>query len=108
MKKKIVILLSVLAVLVILCIAYFYIIIYPYTLMGEVVYIDNTISDSVVLTLKMNPDSKFMSDEEEVDLYVGEASTYEIGDKLFVYCTSVVEDSLPRGLEAKWICRWEY
>lgn len=108
MKKKVVILLSMLAVLVISCAVYFYIKIYPYTLMGEVVYIDTTISDSVVLTLKMNPDSKFMSNQEEVDLHVGKASTYEVGDKLFVYCTSVVEDSLPRGLFAKWICQWEY
>lgn len=104
MKRKIIMSLSVLAVLVILCMVYFYIIIYPYTLKGEVVYNDYFDSDEM-LVLKVNPDSKFMPDHEVVFLYVGDTSIYKPGDKLFVYCTPVVEDSLPPGLNAKWIFR---
>lgn len=46
-----------------------------------------------------------MPDHEVVFLYVGDTSIYKPGDQLFVYCTPVVEDSLPPGLNAKWIFR---
>lgn len=106
MKRKIIVLLSALAVLVVLCAAYFYVEIYPYTLMGEVVDVYNDLSE-VVVTLKMNPDSKFRSQDEVVDVYVGEAPTYEIGDKLFVYCDKVSLDFSPPIVYAKWIYRYD-
>lgn len=108
MKRKIVVLLSVLAVLLVLCTAYFSIKIYPYTLMGEVTYIYDDDPSDVLLELKMNPDSKFMSECEEIFLYIGKSSKYEyeIGDKLFVYCYDMIEDSLPPCLHPKWHYRY--
>lgn len=110
MKRKIIVLLSVLAVLIVLCAAYFYVEIYPYTLMGEVTYVNDADAEcpDALLHLKMNPGSKFMSDQEEILLYIGEPSKYEyeIGDKLFVYCYDMIEDSLPPCLHPKWIYRY--
>ncbi len=75
--------------------------------MGEVVYVYDDDPSDVMLDLKMNPGSKFMSDYEEISLYVDGLTTYEIGDKLFVYCADMIEHSLPPALDAKCIFRYE-
>lgn len=76
--------------------------------MGEVIYVNDDDPSDVLLTLKMNPDSKFMSEWEEIFLYIGGSSKYEyeIGDKLFVYCYNMIEESAPPCLHPKWIYRY--
>lgn len=75
--------------------------------MGEVTYIDDDDLSDMHLDLKLNPDSKFVSDEEII-LCIGKSSKneYKIGDKLFVYCYDLIEDTMPLCLHAKWIYRY--
>jgi len=105
MKKRIVLIISILVFTIIIVCTYFtFKKIVPYTLKGEIDFIlDN---ERGMLLLNIDPSSQFLANYKQVYLSCDNNNKYRVGDKLFVYCYPSVAESDPPYISDKWIYRY--